>query len=141
MALPQALPCILLQVYWMGYRARNIPGNPDSYIPLDSTLGINGTTKYTNWGVTESGRQQPAYNPGAVPPPLCLLANSSEAQNGAGGFGNWPCTFPFVFLCKTMGAWETHSVHVWQLRFWSFVDNMLAAAGSVGLHPCCTSTP
>jgi hypothetical protein len=87
----------------MGYRARNTPGNPDSYIPLDNKLGINGTTKYTNWGYTDSGRLEPAYNPGAVPPPLCLQSNYSEAQNGAGGFANWPCTFPFVFICKTMG--------------------------------------
>jgi hypothetical protein len=64
---------------------------------------MNGTTKYTNWGVTPTNKPEPAYNPAAVPPPLCLQSNYSEAQNGAGGFANWPCTFKFPYICKTMG--------------------------------------
>ncbi len=74
-------------------------------MPVDSTLGMNGTNKYDNWGVTPDGRVQPAYNPTATPPPLCLLSNYSEAQNNAGGYGNWPCTFAFVFICRVMGGW------------------------------------
>jgi hypothetical protein len=88
----------------MGYKAKKLPADPSSYEPLDTTLGMNGTTKYTNWGITPTNKPEPAYNPAAVPPPLCLQSNYSEAQNGAGGYANWPCTFKFPFICKTMGG-------------------------------------
>jgi hypothetical protein len=88
----------------MGYKAKKLPADPSSYEPLDTTLGMNGTTKYTNWGITPTNKPEPAYNPAAVPPPLCLQSNYSEAQNGAGGYANWPCTFKFPFICKTIGA-------------------------------------
>ena len=90
----------------MGYRAKRDASNPDSYVPLDATLGMNGTYKYTNWGAKQDGTSQPAYNPSAIPPPLCLLSNYSEAQNGAGGYGNWPCSFSFVYICRMMGEWH-----------------------------------
>jgi hypothetical protein len=98
------------QSYWIGYRAKRLPADPNSYAPLDATLGMNATSKYTNWGITVDGlKPQPAYNPSAIPPPLCLLSNYSEAQAGAGGFGNWPCSFKFVYMCRMMGGWHQNT--------------------------------